>query len=870
MHKLEITDVQIDNYNETVDKLNKFDSGLNVICGANEIGKSTLMSFIKNIFVREKTDAKGYIKCNLDGNEIKLYANKNKLKENENYIEKITAHSFKTGFVINLDDLIQAKKSDSDELVNTIKDSSGNAVNTKENDLKDFIYGKKQNYSLTIKNNKPSKTFEQQFNKLREIDNKIKELQSQEEEYNTACIQLEIVDEEIKSLRKQLDYSTTILEQQTIKNDSEKITLNQILLDNKQKLESIRESFGALNALNKNEDDYKNKLEENKTKYDEILDKINRIEQFDDNKIDRFETNPENLKTAKQLIEQNKKLHNEVEYITKEISNHSEKLNSIDINIQNTKKDLDSIGISNFENYTNDKLLLENHIANYCKLSDDIRRSGETINGKQDFDYNKFFILIFAGILCACIGALILYFHENIRYILIALILVSVCGINTAIMQKSAKKSTLNESYLKGLRTSKIAITALSKTYKLRECSDNDFVVNANCNLDTMKELISEYKRISAEITKYENEKIKEETEIEKYKGKLTNLQKDIDIINNEINEFLKSVSISDINNFPEIYDYVREAQILKNKEKEYKNEIDKISKLTENFVQETNSFIEICSLTDIKTLNKYDVNSFETTLKTIQEIYDKNLTDCRLKEEYSERIKKLELELNNFDKEITETKSNMSEEFIQNLDKHYQEKKEERTLLKDNIEKLSKVESLVELKNKKNVELINLRNALNNLMAKEIVYKIIQNSKEKFNEIQPNLISAEQYLSKITNNKYTKIDFENRTISGENIKEKDWDLLSRGTKEQLYLALRLGYANNYSKDREGNPNDLPNLPLIIDDAFVNFDTERTKAVLKCLEEFSKTNQVLFFTCHTKSITEILNNEKIKHKMINL
>ncbi len=39
MHKLEITDVQIDNYNETVDKLNKFDSGLNVICGANEIGK---------------------------------------------------------------------------------------------------------------------------------------------------------------------------------------------------------------------------------------------------------------------------------------------------------------------------------------------------------------------------------------------------------------------------------------------------------------------------------------------------------------------------------------------------------------------------------------------------------------------------------------------------------------------------------------------------------------------------------------------------------------------------------------------------------------------------------------------------------------
>ncbi len=118
MTKLEITNVQIDNYNDTNNQLNKFDSGLNIVCGSNEAGKSTLMKFIKNIFIREKSDAKGYVKCSYNGNEFKLTPDN--LKENEQYLEDITAHSFKTGFVIDLDDLIYAKSSDSEELVNVI------------------------------------------------------------------------------------------------------------------------------------------------------------------------------------------------------------------------------------------------------------------------------------------------------------------------------------------------------------------------------------------------------------------------------------------------------------------------------------------------------------------------------------------------------------------------------------------------------------------------------------------------------------------------------------------------------------------------------------------------------------------------------
>ena len=65
----EIKEVQIDSYNDTHNKLiNSFVNGLNIICGPNEIGKSTLMSFIKNVFIRQKTDANNHNKSKVDTN----------------------------------------------------------------------------------------------------------------------------------------------------------------------------------------------------------------------------------------------------------------------------------------------------------------------------------------------------------------------------------------------------------------------------------------------------------------------------------------------------------------------------------------------------------------------------------------------------------------------------------------------------------------------------------------------------------------------------------------------------------------------------------------------------------------------------------
>lgn len=67
---------------------------------------------------------------------------------------------------------------------------------------------------------------------------------------------------------------------------------------------------------------------------------------------------------------------------------------------------------------------------------------------------------------------------------------------------------------------------------------------------------------------------------------------------------------------------------------------------------------------------------------------------------------------------------------------------------------------------------------------------------------------------------------------------------LSRGTREQLFLALRLALVEWYAKRGQ-------RLPLVLDDVLVNFDTARARAAALVLRDFSAGgHQLLVFTCH--------------------
>ncbi|MEO6419874.1 MAG: hypothetical protein ABIP39_10730, partial [Polyangiaceae bacterium] len=72
---------------------------------------------------------------------------------------------------------------------------------------------------------------------------------------------------------------------------------------------------------------------------------------------------------------------------------------------------------------------------------------------------------------------------------------------------------------------------------------------------------------------------------------------------------------------------------------------------------------------------------------------------------------------------------------------------------------------------------------------------------------------------------------------------EKKVGQLSTGTRELLFLAIRLAYVGEYCEKNEP-------LPIVMDDVLVDLDGGRARQLLLALRDVSLQTQVLFFTCH--------------------
>ena len=76
---------------------------------------------------------------------------------------------------------------------------------------------------------------------------------------------------------------------------------------------------------------------------------------------------------------------------------------------------------------------------------------------------------------------------------------------------------------------------------------------------------------------------------------------------------------------------------------------------------------------------------------------------------------------------------------------------------------------------------------------------------------------------------------------------EVEIDQMSDGTRDQLYLALRLATLEQYL--RKGEP-----MPFVVDDILIGFDDRRTKVCLEVLAELASSTQVLIFTHHRRVV----------------
>ncbi|MFH0784118.1 MAG: AAA family ATPase [Pseudomonadota bacterium] len=74
-------------------------------------------------------------------------------------------------------------------------------------------------------------------------------------------------------------------------------------------------------------------------------------------------------------------------------------------------------------------------------------------------------------------------------------------------------------------------------------------------------------------------------------------------------------------------------------------------------------------------------------------------------------------------------------------------------------------------------------------------------------------------------------------------------DKMSSGTRDQMFLALRL--ATLTWRLQTGEP-----IPFIVDDILINFDDARSRATLKILADLGERNQVILFTHHRRIVEE--------------
>jgi uncharacterized protein YhaN len=75
----------------------------------------------------------------------------------------------------------------------------------------------------------------------------------------------------------------------------------------------------------------------------------------------------------------------------------------------------------------------------------------------------------------------------------------------------------------------------------------------------------------------------------------------------------------------------------------------------------------------------------------------------------------------------------------------------------------------------------------------------------------------------------------------------RDPMLLSLGTRQQLYLCLRIALLMSVGDVGRA-------VPVLADDILVNFDAERRRAAARALIELSTMRQVLLFTCHEEVV----------------
>ncbi len=405
-------------------------------------------------------------------------------------------------------------------------------------------------------------------------------------------------------------------------------------------------------------------------------------------------------------------------------------------------------------------------------------------------------------------------------------------------LEKEIKKINENEK----IENEKIKIKENIKNKNEEKINNNKIEINKIENEN--KKIIEKNKNKLNEL-KIKNKKIKNKLIIIFILILIINILQFI-LIKNNIIKYIFLLTVPTVLIFSIIY--------LKNKNKKIKIEEKNNKKIEEKINLEKNNYLNENNLLE---KNNNELNEEINKLKNNYNLKI-NLEKEKIKNNYFNKI-----ENNKLNNLINSENINYELEKMQNEINNKKIKLHELEIDKENIEpkldNLSKIEEELVYNNEQKVNLKKLEKSM--ILAKVVLSRAYEKMK---NTVTPKFTdNLSRNISKITDGKYKHVnlyDENGLVVELENGNYIEANRLSIGTIDQLYLSLRLSMVEDLSEEK---------MPIILDEAFAYFDTERLKNMLKYLSEEYKNRQIILLTC-TEREKEIFDELNINYNLVNL
>ncbi len=835
MNKLVINSVKINSVNGQNLPIKEFTGGFNIICGANEAGKSTMMKFLKEALFTPK-DLSGDIEIEKSGTKylVKVDGKKSKNarlkvlapvdKSIEEVLDGFDRNFYQRAFTINLDDI----NSIDTELFGLIQDHNAPALAVCKSKLEDELR------EYLTETWKPGKKLCGLSKKIADIDLQIRELSSKEEEYSKNTSLINTIQHEIETANKLIENKEQFIASYDLKAQFDKLqeetsliekSFNRKLSDNKQlfyelskKTELITGYFEEINKLasSKTSQMINEKISGIKLRYN----------------VEIAPGQAEEIDVSRDIEEKVRKFILEIEKQKDALVNLESKKQDLVKNAQNVSDAINNLQIRAEKLQITDRDIYE-HALNELKSS--ITTLAD-VSGKTDCNTKDLRLAAGNLIIAVCLILLgIFLFATSVKSgIFIAAAGVILCGLTVPLFFNRNKDNKTSEiyNYLKNN-----IMPVFNRSEFLFSISALDRIVYES------EGKLNEYTNLADEINSKNAILNSTQKEIDDIEANMCTIAKTLE----ESTASLRSVTA--VNGqllSPEVFiDFLEEVRRLR----ELLIQLNTETAQKQTYEETCNKYLADFSAFLISSGMDSLINPVFLREK-VNEIQNKIEENDKLKsrmEDNHSRIRDIAQKL-----ESSPAEDMSPDRTLEEIKETYEALINERARLMQEKRGLEEFEGLIALRNERNLLQNRLQDIINTLYSQKLALNIIEYAEKQQRSAEPNLMSAEKLLKEITGGKYISANFADRTITSKDGEIKQEKELSRGTREQLYLAFRLGYALNYGEDDRKY-----RLPLIIDDAFVNFDKERLSYVLNALKEFSKSNQILFFTCHKDYILSL-------------